>query len=244
MKLTISAGLLLTVLACYTRVYAAYDIFLIPQDEFYAKVERVALAPVVLQTEIAVPESILVHLDSLIMEKLNVAGFDVVPSVVYDEIWTRLNEETGGFFDPYTGERDEALFNKAVERLKQELTEGFSPDALIYPEVWPVEAGVTYGTAHWDGVSRSASRLAEVLALSLVVIVEDMDGTELYVNGGGLGVTEAWSRTLGIVTLPPLAAFQVEEWMTEAVDVALRPLVSNRPEREPADNRGEPIPRR
>jgi hypothetical protein len=135
------------------------------------------------------------------------------------------------------------FFNKAVERLKQELTEGFSPDALIYPEVWPVEAGVTYGTAHWDGVSRSASRLAEVLALSLV-IVEDMDGTELYVNGGGLGVTEAWSRTLGIVTLPPLAAFQVEEWMTEAVDVALRPLVSNRPEREPADNRGEPIPRR
>jgi hypothetical protein len=90
MKLTISAGLLLTVLACYTRVYAAYDIFLIPQDEFYAKVERVALAPVVLQTEIAVPESILVHLDSLIMEKLNVAGFDVVPSVVYDEIWTRF----------------------------------------------------------------------------------------------------------------------------------------------------------
>ena len=217
---------------CY-RAAPAYDLFSVPPEEFHSKVGRVVLAPTVVQTDVLVPESILVQLDSLIVRKLNSAGFDVVPSFVYEEIWTRLNEEAGGFFDPYTGEQDQELFDETVEQLKQELRDGFDPDAIAYPEVWPVDVPVSYGRAMWDGVERPASGLVEVLALSLIVVVEDMDGTELYVNGGGLGVTQAWDRTLGIVPLPPAAIFQPEDCLANAVDVSLNPLLQDRPQQQP-----------
>ncbi len=106
-------------------------------------------------------------------------------------------EESGGFFDPYTGERHEQRFQTAVEQLEQELRDRFDPDALVYPEIWAVEAQNSYGTAMWDGTSQSASRMgAIVMALSLIVIIEDIDGNELYVNGGGIAIAERYISEL------------------------------------------------
>lgn len=234
-KLRAAVALLGSVPLACAKIPSAYDQYLIPEAEFRVKVNKVVVAPVVLQTDIAVPESILVQLDSLIQRKLTAAGLGVVPSFVYEEIWNRLNEEAGGFFDPYTGVRDDERFNAAVSALKQQLRDEFGPDAIVYPEIWPVNAPVSYGTAQWDGVKRSAPYLTSVAALSLVVVVEDMDGTELFVNGGGLGVTEVWSRTLGVVSMPPEWAFSEEGCLAEAVDVALSPLVKNRPVSEERD---------
>jgi hypothetical protein len=225
----VAGALLTTIVAtgCY-RAESAYDLFLVPSEQFHSEVSSVVLAPTVAQTDVAVPESVLVRLDSLIALKLDSFGFDVVPSVVYQEIWTRLTEEAGGFYDPYTGEQDEELFEETVDELKRELQDGFDPDAIVYPEIWSVDAPVSYGRARWDGVERSAPGLTEVVALSLIVVVEDMEGKELYANGGGLGVAEAWDRTSGIEPRPPAAIFQPEGSLAEAVDVALNPLLAAR----------------
>jgi hypothetical protein len=226
--LTYLTGLLLIAGGC-SKVESAYDLFLVPSDEIGARMQTVALAPVVLQTDVVVLESILERIDSLVAERLSAAGFDVVPSFVYEEIWMRLNEEAGGFFDPYTGERDDELFEAAVNQLKLELQEGFDPDALVYPEIWSVEAPVMYGTANWDGVRQPAYGLRSVAtALSLIVIVEDMEGTELYVNGGGLEVAEMWSAALGVMPRPVGDMFREEQTLVAAVDIALNPLVKDR----------------
>lgn len=215
--------------ACAVRPSSSYDVFLVPGGVFRDSVARVVLAPVVLQTDVAVPETILQRIDSLIAGELSASGFEVVPAVVYEEIWMRLNEEAGGFFDPYTGERDEGRFQEAVDQLKLELQEAFDPDALVYPEIWPVEVPVSYGTASWDGVKQAAFGVRDViLALSLVVVIEDMEGRELFVNGGGLEVVEMWSRALGVVRRPTRDMFGDDKRIVDAVEIALHPLLENR----------------
>ncbi len=223
------AGLLGIAGACVIRPSSSYDHFLVPSGEFRDSVTRIVLAPVVLQTDVAVPEAVLQRIDSLIAGELSASGFEVVPSFVYEEIWMRLNEEAGGFFDPYTGERDEDRFQQAVDQLKLELREGFDPDALVYPEIWPVEAPVSYGTASWDGVRQTSFGVSEViLALSVVVVIEDMGGKELFVNGGGLEVAEMWSRALGVVRRPTRDMFGDDQRLIDAVEVALHPLLEGR----------------
>jgi len=215
--------------ACAVRASSSYDLFLVPSGEFRDSVKRVVIAPVVLQTDVAVPEAVLQRIDSLIAGELTASGFEVVPSLVYEEIWMRLNEEAGGFFDPYTGERDDERFEAAVSQLKLELQQGFDPDALVYPEIWPVEVPVSYGVASWDGVKQSSFNVNDVtLALSLVIVIEDMGGKELYVNGGGLEVAEMWSRALGVVRRPTSNMFRDEERLINAVQIALQPLLGAR----------------
>ena len=207
-----------------------YDLYLVPREDFSDSIERMVLAPVVVETHVAVPESVLAMMDSLIADRLSALGFSVIPSLVYEELWTRIVEESGGFFDPYTGERYEQRFQTAVEQLKQELRDRFDPDALVYPEIWAVEAQNLYGTAMWDGASQSAQKMgALVMALSLIVTIEDLDGNELYVNGGGIALAERYSWDLyHPVPAAPEQIFEDPERVVNAVDVALEPLASKR----------------
>jgi hypothetical protein len=217
------------VMSC-VRARSDYDLFLVPEKQLQDSVEKLVLVPVTVQADIDPPDSVLILMDSLIEGRLRSAGFSTIPALVYDEIWTRIMQEAGGFYDPYTGRRDEELFTTSVERLKTELQERFDPDALVYPEIWSVEAQNYYGTARWDGVSQSAYMLGEfVEALSLVVVVEDLAGNELYVNGGGLALAEEYaSADIGIVRAPADSIFQDPEMVEQAVDLALRPLVRER----------------
>jgi hypothetical protein len=207
-----------------------YDLYLVPREEFSDSIERMVLAPVAVEAAVEVPESVLMMVDSVIADRLSILGFSVIPSVVYEELWTRIVEESGGFFDPYTGERHEQRFQTAVMQLKQELRDRFDPDALVYPEIWLVEAENAYGTAMWDGASQSAARMgALVMALSLIVTIEDIDGNELYVNGGGIALAERYSSELSqTVPAAPGQIFEDPERVVNAVDVALEPLASKR----------------
>ena len=107
---------------------SSYDLYVVPREEFGDSIERMVLAPVVVETDVEVPESVLVMVDSLIADRLSDLRFSVIPSLVYEELWTRIVEESGGFFDPYTGERHEQRFQTAVEQLEQELRDRFDPD--------------------------------------------------------------------------------------------------------------------
>ncbi len=210
--------------------------FVVPREQVYAEIDRIALTPVVLGEGVEIPEAVLSELDSLIAAKVHDAGFETIPSVVHAEIWARIVEEVGGLFNPYTGAFDEERFRTAVQQLKQELRAKFDPDALLYPEIQVVEAEASYSHARWDGTSQPVGgRVGGVFyALSLSVVIEDMDGVGLYIGRGGLELIEMWDRSVGdYVPVPDSSLFVDKERMVNAVDLALGPIVDLRPEGEP-----------
>jgi hypothetical protein len=202
----------------------------------YAEIDRIALTPVVLGEGAEVPEAVLLELDSLIAAKVHDAGFETLPSVVHAEIWARVVEEIGGLYNPYTGAFDEERFRTAVGQLKEELREKFDPDALLYPEIQVVEAESDYSQARWDGVSQSVGvrGWGVFYALSLSVVIEDMDGVGLYIGRGGLELIERWDRMVGdYASVPDSSLFVDKARIVNAVELALGPIVQLRPKAQP-----------
>lgn len=219
----------LTLLVACAKPPSNYEVFVAPEEQVRDSLSRLVVAPVSIQTDVKVPDRVLVYLDSLIGSQLSAAGYAVVPAAIYDSLWTGIMDEAGGFFDPYTGERDDERFDAAVEELRSELRNRYDPDALVFPEIWSVEADVFYGAAMWDGVKQSAMGLGEYAnALSLIVIVEGVDGEQLYVNGGGLEVAEAWVQGVGRVPLLRQQMFQDDQRLVRATEIALEPLTRGR----------------
>lgn len=165
-------------------------------DSLFHQIQTIAVAPVVETGDFVIPGDAGAVLETALEEQLRQAGFTVVPSFEYVGIWQHIADEWGGFFDPYTGERDEELFNAATRRLREELRERFQADALVFPELWEGTAPFHDGIASWDGVSQAvfgAHGLSGVVrALSLVLVFEDLAGTDVYSNGTGLATIEAW----------------------------------------------------
>jgi hypothetical protein len=98
---------------------------------------------------------------------------------------------------------------------------------MLYPEIWVVEAETPYGRARWDGTSQEVGGATGgyVLALSLVIVIQDMNDTDLYVNGGGIQVIERWSAAQGgWEPIPPELLFGDYDRIAQAVGTALEPL--------------------
>ena len=172
--------------------------FVIPPDSLRSKVRTVVITPVTSPDELLIPGSAAAKLEVAIEEQLQQTGFAVVSSFEYIGIWQHIADEVGGFFDTYTGERDEALFELATNRLHSELCERFQVDALLYPELWEGKVPFYDGVANWDGASQAVfgayGLSGQVNALSLVVTIQDTSGTTLYSNGIGFATTEAWYK--------------------------------------------------
>lgn len=178
--------------SCYPPPPGNYDHFVLPASVFDLRGKTVALVPASVPDELEGREAIGRLVDSMILATLAPADFTTVPAAEYAAIWDRLTREAGGFFDPYTGERDEPKFEAAVRQLHRELEALFHPDVLLYPELWIVEAPIRDGLAHWDGTQRQVYGIpvdgGAALALSLVVVMEDEGGQEVFNNGWGVGL--------------------------------------------------------
>jgi hypothetical protein len=185
--------------------------------------------------------------DSLIAAVLADAGYSLVAVDEYIAVWGRILDQMGGLSDPITGERDEMKFDLARERLYLDLSEMYQADAVLYPEIWTIDAPFGEGVATWDGTSQSMvdfgvrvldfigailssseSKLPRgtVRALSLVVFLEDMNGVEVFSDAGGIELleivgTDPESRRM----VPEEELFQDRQRSREAVDQALRALV-------------------
>lgn len=174
-------------------------------------IRTIVLTPTSLPEELAAFTPAMEEIDSLIEASLGDAGFELIPASEYARIWEDIMERVGGVVDSVTGERVEERFESARQQLFAQLGELYGPDALLYPEIWIVDAPFAEGTAQWDGTSQAliglGTRLIHALgasfsgsesnlptgaveALSLVVFVEDMGGDELYANSGGIEVLE------------------------------------------------------
>lgn len=184
----------------------------VPQEIVFSGDETMVLTPVVLPEELESHEAAARELDSLVAVLLRDRGYTLVPAEQYSAIWGGIVEQMGGLFDPETGVRDDEKFALARERLFLDLGEIYQADAILYPEVWVVDAPFSDGVATWDGVSESLVGfgvkllaalsaiftdesdtplpVGSVRAISLVVFAEAMNGDEVFSNSGGIQVLE------------------------------------------------------
>lgn len=225
---SLATALLLACVAVPTRS----DPFAVPRQLFFDSVETIVVTSTSVVGEVTIADSILTQFENVIEDKLRAAGLSVVPASEYAEIWDRIAGETGGFFDPYTGERDEESFQTAAGRLRTELVERFDPDAFLYPEIWEVEAPFSVGEAYWAGVTQSVTGgggySGDVLATTLLVAIQDTSGNELYTKEAGIQVLEYMLQG-EFTRLNSEQLFGDSTFVPAAVSRALDPLLEGRP---------------
>lgn len=222
---------------------APYNPFQVSRDQFYGNLKTIALAPVRVPGDLEDPEPVRAKFESLLEAEFREAGFTVVPPKEAEAIWSDMAEQVGGFYDPVTGERDPSKADAVREHTLRELKTRFNADALLYPSVQVVQARFEKDKAVWDGTEEKlagggiwkllfgSSHSGTVPALSLVVVLEDMNGTDLYIKGGGIQVL---SRIAGdeFVPVPRYQLFADEERNVAAVHLALDPLLGRMPTEE------------
>ncbi len=228
----------LTGTGCATTT-SAYSPFKVDQEKFFSTIETIALAPTVVPAELAASEQRISQFESLVVNKLREAGFTVVLSHEYRDIWKRENQLIGGCFDSATGRMDATKFRKVQERTCQELEKQFNVDAILLVDILVVKANFRQFEAEWDGAEESfdvrhgvlqffdtSTTKGTVGALSMRATIKDMDGVALYVNQGGIQVLSKYGSG-GFAPVPVNALLTSEERNIGAVNIALGPLDRN-----------------
>jgi hypothetical protein len=244
-------GVLLAVIGSACSASSEHRTVPAPREDVLRGNETIVLTPVVLPEELEGHEAAAVELDSLIASFLASSGYSLIPADEYTAVWDGILQQMGGIYDFHSGELDNDRFDLARERLFIDLTELYQADAVLYPEVWIVDAPFSEGVAKWDGTSEAmvgfGIRLLDALgaafsqdagsqlpvgtvrALSLVVFLEDMSGGEVFSNAGGIQVLEKVGSNPSDIEAVRDGELLVDlERTAEAVDIALAPLVERR----------------
>ncbi len=221
-----------------------YIPFSIPREESHRDAQTIALVPVLGPEGIDVSESLLVEIDSLIEETLTGAGYNCIPGIEHTAAWGRIVAQMGGLYDSTTGDLDELRLEVAKEQLRHDLVDLYQPDYMLFPEIWVVQVASSSGVARWDGASQPVVgfglRLLNAIdatlhqyegflqpelvdALSLGVIVENMDGVEIFQHAGGIEVLKTNDETH---TFEPILTDP--ERTLRAVRTALSPFLEGR----------------
>jgi hypothetical protein len=172
--------------------------FFVPQDHFQSRVHKIALRVQPLE-DTAYGDTTSTIIAGLLERELTAGGFDVVPHVEFDHRWEARVAESGGVFDPHTGRADSAKVSRTLSLVLDELKSAHQVDAVLTAILFSTQAKLDGASAHWDGVKQrlSPSPLAVlfesgqrgfVSALSLGVVIHDMDRVPLYQNRGGIGL--------------------------------------------------------
>lgn len=226
--------------ACAPVATAPDNPLKVSEQEFKSKIKTIALAAVVVPRDIEKPDRVTAKFESLIEAKLRDAGFSVVLSRESEEIRERMTRQMSNYFDPRTDELiDEAKFKTVREHILRELSVKFNVDAVLHPSIRLVRAPWNLGTASWHGTTESikpewmrffdaltsVGSSGSVRALSLVVDVEDIHGTRLYSNAGGVQVLSKISAEGTSVPVPQSELLANDERNLMAIDIALGVLI-------------------
>ena len=215
-----------------------YNPFKVSQEQIHARTKTIGLTPISVPEGIPDPQSVKVKFESLIEAKLREAGFLTVPSNEFGEIWKRMTEQVGGYFDPISGKRDESKLKTVREYTYRELSTKFNADAILHSHFQVFKVNWSRRIARWHGASESImpagqqvleafagiSRSGTVSALSLTVSLQDTNEANLYLNSGGLQLLSKLSGD-NFVSVPLHELFMDEERNRNAVNIALEPLI-------------------
>jgi len=217
-----------------------YDPFVKSRSEVFSAVQIVSMQPVSL-ADFDRKDEVAARYEALITERLQAAGFTVIPSNEFSAIWDPMLRQLGGVFDPITGEADEEKLKAVRTHTTNELIAKFEIDGFVTPRIDVTEASWYSNTATWDGVKEASSGkgglLASLLmtnanyqgsipALSLILPIHNTSGEAYYVGRGGIQLFAHFN--LGSFTDVPESMWFVEpERDVNAVNVALAPLLND-----------------
>jgi len=244
MKRCIRALTLVFLVAAITGCVTRYDPFVISRSEIYERVDTLAMMPLQCP-EFDRKEEVSARYEALITERLEAAGFKVIPSEESSSIRNSMVEQLGGIYDPNTGQVAEEKRQAVSDHLVQEMNAKFDIDAYIVPKIERVKAGWSGNSAAWGGVTETVSgktgfwasfknsnMSGTIPAMSLVVVLRDKTDSEgYYVGIGGIQLIGHYGETFagGFADIPKSEWFVDEEKDVTAVTLALSALV-NEPE--------------
>jgi hypothetical protein len=172
----------------------------VPRERLLADHRRVALIPLVIGP-IAQREAVIARYAQLLRPRLAAAGFEVVTGDDYSSDWEKITRDAGGFYDPVTGDLDQARFDAARRTALAAFAKRHDVRGAVFPVVVSRDASVVSGVAKWDGaeqlVADSDSKFgafftvagyltAEFPALSLQLRIVDAGNATLYESYGGI----------------------------------------------------------
>ena len=235
-----------TGLVCFLGVSCAsqavpYNSFKKTQDQFYKEIKTIALTPLDVPEGLGDQPSLNAQFESSVEAELKKAGFEVVPSKVYKDIWDGRIRQMGGYFDPRTGQVEKAKYEAIVEYARKQLKSRYNADALLYSAICFVRVEFLGNVARWDGTSevieepgKKSETQGSTGALSFCVRIEDIQGVESYVNRGGIQLLSKLKtsridyRKREFINVPEDEILNNQERNEAAVKIALSPLIVNK----------------
>lgn len=200
-------------------------------------VKLIALVPIELSTDAEDPAAVKAKFEWLIRSKLEEGGFKVIPSDEFASIWKKTVAKLGPVYDPASGKRDDKKFNAAFATAARELWGETGADALLHSAIAVVKAEFSSNLAEWHGtidyvrpegvwgMLSGPQGYGTVPALSLWVDLVDFQGTEMYVNAGGIQVMSKVSTGMKVYEVPLHDRFADEAKNVRSVAIALNPLI-------------------
>ena len=145
--------LLAAITGCVTP---PYDPFILSRSEIYERVETLAMMPLQFP-DFDRKEEVTARYEVLITERLEAAGFSVIPAEESSSIMNSKIEQLGGMFDPKTGQMTKEKRQAVSEHLVQELDAKYDFDAFVAPKIVIVTANWSGNSAAWDGVTETVT---------------------------------------------------------------------------------------
>jgi len=207
---------------------AAEPPYLIDAKRFQEQVRRVAVAPVDVPDWMGMPTEQRTAIDVAIQERLDKAGFEVLPNTEYRAIEARLVEYLGGLAAS-DGTVDPARLQALREHSIREMLLRHRFDALVLPRVVRVNVPWSDDRAEWDGTKQTIESKGrgkysgQIAALSLEIRFVDRSERPLYIGNGGLEVLQKREQQQ-LVPLPAEQLWQDEKRAEKAVTIALKSL--------------------
>ncbi len=226
----------LITLSTSCAVTPPYDPFIKSRSEIFNTVHVLSMTPVLL-ADFDRKDEVAARYEALITERLETAGFKVIPSSEYSSIWDPMIERSGGMFDPVTGVLDEEKMAALRLHTTNELVAKFDIDAYVRPAIMVIKASWNGNTATWDGVTdhttgkggfwaalSAPDAFGTIPALSLILPVTGTSGETYYVGRGGIQLFAHYKG--GFVDVPESMLFVDPERDVNAVNVALALLLN------------------
>jgi hypothetical protein len=218
-----------------------YDPFVVSRSEIYEKVGTVAMLPVQCP-EFDRKAEACARYETLITERLEAAGFEVISSKESADITNAIVEQLGGIFDPVTGKVSESKQQAVSDHLVKEMNAKFEFDAFVAPSFDVVAAPWTGNYANWDGATDvttgktgfwagfgNSNMSGTIPAMSLIVVLKDKTDTgNFYVGRGGVQLIARYGESFA----SGFREISKSEWFVDpardvaAVDAALSKLVN------------------
>ncbi|MBI4209699.1 MAG: hypothetical protein HY538_08360 [Deltaproteobacteria bacterium] len=209
----------------------------VPEENLLENVHTIALAPMFVPSDYSVPELNRQKFQALIEQRLTEAGFKIIPSNEYSQLWKKYEKQIGPFFDPMTGKRDETKVEAVRQKSLQEMKKNFGIDVILYNILQVVPVEYNQAEARWDGAKQyigakegfwgqlnNLSTFGSVHAFSLVIQVKDLGGNDLYVGRGGVQPLSKISGS-SFVDMSPEELLADEKKNIQAINLALDPLL-------------------